>query len=629
LVLNAHIIRRLLLVFFGISAGSAFLRGQASSGDCLGAIPVCASFYDVPVLSVPPDNVPNEINAAISCLSNGEDNGVWYTFTVQSSGILHFNIIPYDPTDDYDWALFDLTSANCTDIATNASLEVACNFSSSVLSSGVTGANGGANPQDEPTVPVVAGQRFVLYISNFSQSTNGYQLDFNQSTAQIPDNVPPVLLSAVPNAPCGAARLTLTFSENIDCSSVAVTDFTITGPGGPYTVTNVFSPDCSAGAAYADQYLLVFTPAMNTGGNFTVQVTGSISDICGNNAANNLSVNFNYSALSLDSAVFDASCGVNDGQATVLPSGGTAPYTYLWSDPAAQTTQTATNLARGTYTVTVTDNFGCHSTLTVIVSDPTSFTFTVNQSADTCSKGVGVLTVNVNGTTAPYTYNWDNTATNGNSVFTGAVGDSAFYIRVTDALGCWLDTTIIVDNILNDSLEAYFVVDDDEVDFLYPYVTFYSQSLYYTSLLWDLPGNNTGTQSQFTYSFENDTLGDYPISLIATDANGCRDTFTLIVTLYAEFAMYVPDAFTVNDDNLNETFEISGIGINKNTFEMRIYDRFGHCVYESRDITQGWDGRVNGRSPTDSEMGVYVYKINVKDIYGNPHERIGRVVMIK
>lgn len=626
-VLHTHKSLTVTAFCFFVSLGSLF--SQASSGDCLGAIPVCELNYSVQPLVVPPDNVPNEINGTISCLSNGEENGVWYTFTVQSTGLLHFNIIPYNHSDDYDWALFNLTNANCSDISTNVSLQAGCNFSANVSNNGITGANNGPNPQDEPEINVVQGETYVLYISNFSQSNGGYTLDFAGSSAQIPDNNPPTLQSATPNKPCGATKIRLQFSENISCNSVDPSDFTITGPGGPYTITGVSSTNCTAGSAYADWYDLIISPPLNSGGNYTVNVTGVISDVCSNNIANGTSVGFVYNAISLDSNVVDASCGVNDGQATVIPSGGTPPYSYQWSDPTSQTTQTATNLARGTYTVTVTDAQGCVSSLLVKVSDPTSFTFTIQQLPDTCSKGAGVVTVNVNGTTAPYQYNWNNEFTNNINTYTGAEGDSAFYIRITDNIGCWLDTTFTIDNILNDTLEAYYVVSDQQVDFLWPYATFSNQSLYYNSLLWNLPGGGTSNAEQFTFDFTSFALGDYPVSLIAYDANGCRDTFTLIMTLYTQFALYIPNAFTVNDDGLNDDFDIKGMGIDSSTFEMRIFDRLGQCIFYTEDLSDKWDGTVNGRNTNDSEGGVFVYRIFVRDIYGGPHNFTGKVLVIK
>src|SRR5260221_8194317 len=67
----------------------------------------------------------------------------------------------------------------------------------------------------------------------------------------------------------------------------------------------------------------------------------------------------------------DVNCfGGLTGSATVAASNGTAPYTYLWTDPAAQTSATATGLAAGSYTVTVTDAKGCTTTALATISQP-------------------------------------------------------------------------------------------------------------------------------------------------------------------------------------------------------------------------------------------------------------------
>ena len=628
---RAYLSRFLMILFVSTGSVSRFVFAQASSGDCMGAIPVCQISYDVPVLNVPPDNIPNEISGALSCLATGEDNGVWYTFTVQTNGILHFNIIPYVATDDYDWALFNLTNADCADIKTNGALEVECNFSSSTTNNGITGANGGPNPQDEPTINVTAGQRFVLYISNFSQSSNGYRLDFSNSTAQVPDNVPPTLVSILPNLNCNAGSITVTFSENIACNTVQPNDFSFTGPGGPYSITSVTSIDCQAGAAYSNEYTLNLSPSISSGGTFTLSISGVIEDICGNLAdASTPAISIDYSAMTLTVNVIDADCGVDNGQATVNVQGGAAPYQYLWSDPAAQTTQTATGLARGNYVVTVTDLQGCTATAAFTVSDPTSFTFQVVQQADTCSKGVGVVTVLVNGTTPPYQITFIDhlqNVTSINPIFTGAVGDSLLYIRVTDILGCWLDTQIVVNNIENDTLLAYFTVDNPVVNVLYPYAHFFNASQYYTSFVWEIEGQNFYADN-FVYHFVNGE-GAYPVTITVFDENGCKDSYTMIIDVMAEFSMFIPNAFTMNQDGLNEKFEVKGMGLQENTFEMYIYDRWGRCVYESRNIYEGWDGRIGTTDSAKTQEGVYVYRIYVKDNFGKLHQFTGKLVLIK
>jgi gliding motility-associated-like protein len=73
-------------------------------------------------------------------------------------------------------------------------------------------------------------------------------------------------------------------------------------------------------------------------------------------------------AMNLPTSSTMASCGMTDGSATVNPSGGAAPYTYLWlTSPSVQTTPTATNIGTGTYSVIVTDSKGCLQTVSVFV----------------------------------------------------------------------------------------------------------------------------------------------------------------------------------------------------------------------------------------------------------------------
>lgn len=88
----------------------------------------------------------------------------------------------------------------------------------------------------------------------------------------------------------------------------------------------------------------------------------------------------------LETRATAATCGQgNDGTATALPAGGTPPYSFLWSDPAAQTTATATGLAPGTYAVRVADSSApdqCSLAASVVVGEPAANAFEVVASAD-------------------------------------------------------------------------------------------------------------------------------------------------------------------------------------------------------------------------------------------------------
>ena len=91
--------------------------------------------------------------------------------------------------------------------------------------------------------------------------------------------------------------------------------------------------------------------------------------------------------------VQDVQCnGAADGSISVSASGGTPNYTYLWDDGAGQTTTTATNLAPGNYTVTVTDGNGCtFTTPAVTITEPTALTATATKVQDVQCNGLQMV----------------------------------------------------------------------------------------------------------------------------------------------------------------------------------------------------------------------------------------------
>ncbi|HKR04723.1 MAG TPA: gliding motility-associated C-terminal domain-containing protein [Bacteroidia bacterium] len=147
----------------------------------------------------------------------------------------------------------------------------------------------------------------------------------------------------------------------------------------------------------------------------------------------------NQPAGSLNSSVSstgDVNCfGGNNGSINLSVNGGTAPYSYNWSNGA--TTQDLNNVSAGSYSVSVTDANGCSSLVTgIVIGQPgASLNASVtNASAVSCFGGSnGSITLNVNGGTAPYSYNWSNgsTSQNLNNVSTGT-----YSVTITDANGC-------------------------------------------------------------------------------------------------------------------------------------------------------------------------------------------------
>jgi PKD repeat protein len=215
----------------------------------------------------------------------------------------------------------------------------------------------------------------------------------------------------------------------------------------------------------------------------------------------------------------DVSCfGANNGIATATPAGGTAPYTYIWSN--GQTGAVASNLFAGTYIVTATDANGCSATDTVLVVDPAQLTAVIsNTSTVSCAgQANGSATVNVTGGVAPYIYSW----TNGQTTQTATgLAFGIHQVTVVDANGC--SQTVFADITEPPSLTAsvIFILDVtcnggsngagfiDVVGGTAPYTYLWSDGTTTEDL------NGVGA-------------GDYTVQI--TDASGCDTSLLLVIT---------------------------------------------------------------------------------------------------
>ncbi|MDX2286987.1 MAG: Ig-like domain-containing protein, partial [Bacteroidia bacterium] len=368
--------------------------------DCINALPVCQNIYTQANSYVGEGLNPNEINSGPSCLGSGERNDTWYIFTVQTSGNVAFTITPVTLSNDYDWAVYNLTTANCSDIFNIPALEVSCNYSGA---SGPTGPNGLPGSQNEPVIPVLAGETYVINVSNFTGSTTGYSINFSASTATIFDNVPPTLDTVLTS--CGSANITVQFSENVKCATVNPSDFVITGPGGPYTVTGVVGGSCTGGT-FENVFDLVISPAITLSGTYNVALVGPVEDNCGNQATLSSEDIFIGQGVMTASASPDSICA---GQPTTLTTNlsSTPGYTFVWT-PGGFTSGTiqVSPAASTLYTVVATDPAGCARTATVgvIVKPTPQPAFSLPPQA--CQgQPVGIV---YTGNATPFaTYSWD------------------------------------------------------------------------------------------------------------------------------------------------------------------------------------------------------------------------------
>lgn len=401
------------MVIFGNYRGVyAQLPPNQPEQDCINAIPVCTNVYTQTNSYQGPGRITGEIPNDNNCLPNGELNDVWYILTIQQAGNLCFTITPTDPTDDYDWAVFNMTNSSCQDIAADPSLAVSCNDRKAVSCNGQTGPNGNVGNcggQNEPCIPVQEGETYLINISNFVSNNGGYILDLSASTAVIFDDIPP-RLDAVDHT-CGNTSVSVFFSENVLCSTVRPRDFTFSGPGGVYSVTNVTSFNCEApvsgDSTFAREFELEISPPITGGGTYTISLVDEVLDACRNIASlGSQTVEIEVIDATLD-AQPDTIC---EGDTTLLSVSLANPNNFSISWTPGNLTGPSIQVAPDTtttYSVEIVDNTGCLIfTDNIEVSVVPRPTATFSAPIDICSGETGTISYTGNAPLSA-TYNWN------------------------------------------------------------------------------------------------------------------------------------------------------------------------------------------------------------------------------
>jgi gliding motility-associated-like protein len=151
----------------------------------------------------------------------------------------------------------------------------------------------------------------------------------------------------------------------------------------------------------------------------------------------------------------DISCnGFSDGSVNLTTVGGTAPYTYLWSNNT--TNEDLTNVIIGTYTVTITDNNLCNRQFTYTLNQPLPLISTYTTIEPLCyAYSDGSITLNTTGGTTPYAYSWTNGST---SAINSGIVTGNYTATITDAQNCVFVLPCFIDQ--PDQIQVSFNVSD-------------------------------------------------------------------------------------------------------------------------------------------------------------------------
>ena len=262
-----------------------------------------------------------------------------------------------------------------------------------------------------------------------------------------------------------AGTYTVTVTDNSGCQQVAV--ITLNEPS-PIVITSSSTPASCNGVCDASASISAsggtpgYTYLWSPGGETTTSISNvcagtysvTVTDANGCTQTSTIVVS-EPTAITLNTNTNDISCNGNtDGSIDLSASGGTPGYTYLWSN--GQTSQDLSNLAPGTYSVTVTDANGCTATASVTITEPSIITMSSTTTPATCGACDGTGTVTPSGGTGPYSYLWGTGATTATAPNLCA---GVYPVFITDANGCVGSFVVAISNLGGPSSAAVTTTD--------------------------------------------------------------------------------------------------------------------------------------------------------------------------
>ncbi len=393
--------------------------------DCRSARPVCTTVIESGFQEAG-SGLINE--SGISDCLQSEKNSYWLILHTGSDGDLGFLLTPNNPPDtiyDYDWAVYNITGYDCSDLKDKwHQLEVSCNFSDGAndpVNNGKTGPTGQTNQvmggkDDSPfnaKIKVLKDETYMIFINTWlSNPTAGFTVDFSYSSpGVIQDNTPPVMKEV--NAGCGSNEIKVSFSEYLNCSTVRPEDFEITGGMKQYNITAVESNFCGSIRDYDREFTLK-TDEIIDPGNYQLVLKSPVEDYCGNAAVVPQQLGFSIEPLDVTLEADNTTvCSGSPVNLNVV-STGSPPFKYEWNPDTSLSCSNCPNPSaivseRTTFHVTVTDDNNCTGEAEInIDTRPSPKIVVIKGDTSICGNNGGTAHIEIERPVGyQYTFTWD------------------------------------------------------------------------------------------------------------------------------------------------------------------------------------------------------------------------------
>jgi gliding motility-associated-like protein len=582
-------------------------------------------------------------------------NPFWYKFTCFQSGTLGFLITPNDLGDDYDWEIYDITNRQPDDVYADGNLVIANNWSGD---GGLTGASsagtlqfvcgGYGKPRFSKMPSLIFGHNYLLLVSHFTQSQSGYKLAFNGGTAIITDPADPSLKKV--EASCGGDVLRLKISKNIKCNSItpggsefyispaAATVASATGincstkfdtdsiqlqlstflPPGNYFLHarkgsdgNTLLDYCDHPIAETDSIPFILLPKAPT------PMDSMVPPTC---APKNIKLVFKKAMLcsSIDPAGTDFKITGNYPVTIVGASGNcsngtTKEITVTFSSPMQVGGSFNIVLQKGIDGNTLLDECGeetpVGSNLPFVLQDTVNADFTYTIGYGCVKDSVHYFHPPGNGVN---NWQWDldenqqSSLQNPTGYYSVFNANKKVELKVTN--GFCADTSRQSITLINYLKADFSVLPDNCPQELIPFTNGSAGMI--KNYFWEF-GDGTFSDSinpKHIYTVPSRETA-YDVRLTVTDSFGCKSVAIRKTTIYSSCYIAVPNAFTPNNDGLNDLFHVLN-AVKAINVEFIVFNRWGEVVFKTTDWKKGWDGKLSGHL---SGSGVYVWYLRYTD----------------
>jgi gliding motility-associated-like protein len=408
-------------------------------------------------------------------------------------------------------------------------------------------------------------------------------------------------------------------------------------PAAPVVSVNAFAATCSGisngtATATVSAGTAPFTFAWSPAGGSNATATGlsagtytcTVTDANGCSAAASATVAEPPPLI----IVADDSVSICLGDAITLSavaSGGTPGYTYAWSPDGPQVSP----LLSTAFSVIATDANGCTAEPFVVqveVGDAGTPTFTVTDTLG-CTPHCASFFADAEEGSFTWELGDGTVIIGGPSIRHCYSSGGVFDVRLTrsDASGCSGSWTFAEAVHAIQSPTAAFNAVPSVTTIKEPLIQFINLSSGADSVLWSFGDPMDSTSNSYDAAFAFGEVGCFPVSLLVVNAEGCSSSAGVEVCVEDEFALYIPNAFTPNGDDVNDLWgAITTVG-RPREFELVVFDRWGGELYRANEKQAFWDGSAKGEVP----IGVYPWRLRLRDTAGKVQERTGHVTLLR